>query len=90
MIGDPRSRGQDAQAVDPPEEVVLAAHELAEALTAASNFITAAQKLFDAVDASHDQLRNALAGASGQHERAAVAAHRLFQLLIPGWSDPRK
>ena len=90
MIGDPGPDGQNAQPEDPPEEVVRAAHELAEALTAAGNFFTAAQTLFEAGDASHDQLRNAFAGASSQHERAAVSARRLFQLLIPGWSDPRK
>ena len=90
MIGDPGPDGQNAQPEDPPEEVVLAAHELAEALTAAGNFITAAMKLCDAGDASHDRLSNALVGASRQHERAGVAAHRVFQLLIPGWSDPRR
>ena len=89
MIADRDTGGQNAQPEKPPEEVVQAAHELAEALTAVGNFVAAAMHLFDDSQAS-DELRKALAGASSQQERAGFAARRLFQLLLPGWAEPRK
>jgi len=36
-----------------------------------------------------DEHRKSLTGASLQHERASVAAHRLLRLLRPGIADPR-
>ena len=90
MIADRDTGGQNAQPEKPPEEVVQAAHELAEALTAVGNFVAAAMHLFDDGQASGDELRKALAGASSQQERAGFAARRLFQLLLPGWAEPRE
>jgi len=52
---------------------VLAVRELAGALTALGNFVAAATLLFNDGKASSDKLREALAGASSQHERAGAA-----------------
>jgi len=88
MVDDRGGAGRDAR-LDPPEAVVLAVNELAEALTALGNFATAAKQLTDDGKPRGDDVRKALAGASSQQERAGDAAHRLFQLLIPGGAEPR-
>jgi hypothetical protein len=87
MVGDRDSGGQNAPP-DPSDAVALAVHELAEALSAVGNFVTAATRLSAEGTIAGDELRNALAGASSQSARAGIAAHRLFRLLIPGWADP--
>ena len=87
MVGDRDTGGRDGRS-DLPEAVILAVHELAEALSALGNFVTAATRLADEGRVGGDAGRKSLAGASSQQERARVAAHRLFQLLIPGWADP--
>jgi hypothetical protein len=85
MMGDRHTGGQNASS----EEVMQVLHELAEALTALGNYVTAATQS-DSGKASGEEHRRSLAGASSEHERASVAVHRLLQLLTPRPIDPDK
>ena len=88
MIGNPDTDGQNSLPGD-PQEVLPVLYELAEALTALGNFVAVMNQLSDAGRMESDEHRKSLAGASLQHERASVAAHRLLQLLGPGMAHPR-
>ena len=88
MIGNPDTGGQNSLPGD-PQEVLPVLYELAEALTALGNFVAVINQLSDSGRMESDEHRKSLAGASLQHERASVAAHRLLQLLRPGMADPR-
>jgi hypothetical protein len=89
MIGNRENGGPNAQPEALPEEIVLAVRELAGALTALGNFVAAATLLFNDGKTSSDKLREALAGASSQHERAG-AAHHVFKILISGAAEQTK
>ena len=68
MIGDRDTGGQEVPR-DPREPMVLAVHELAEALTALGGYVAAASRLSDDGKVGED-VRKALAGALSQQERA--------------------
>ena len=82
MVDDRKTGDRSAQPQGPPEDVTRVIHELAEALTALGNFIAAAARISDGADPPETDIHKVLEGASGQHERAATALHRLRSLLM--------
>ena len=88
MVGNQDTGGRNVLP-EGPQDVLPVLYELAEALTALGNFVAVMNQLSDSGRMESDEHRKSLAGASLQHERASVAAHRLLQLLSPGMADPK-
>jgi hypothetical protein len=89
MVGNQDTGGQNAPP-GAPQDVLPVLYELAEALTALGNFVAVMNQLSDSGRLESDEHREPLVGASVQHKRASVAAHRLLQLLGPSIPNPRK